>query len=89
MAAVEKSTSTSQEVFEGTEGQYLLPHHVSEIDRLRRQHEYTKVCCDGNLLGFPLPESSQQLEILDSGCADGEQKPQCYQLISYQFWPHV
>ncbi|CEJ54140.1 hypothetical protein PMG11_00462 [Penicillium brasilianum] len=71
MAAVENSTSTSQEVFEGTEGQYLLPHHVSEIDRLRRQHEYTKVCSDGNLLGFPLPESSQQLEILDSGCADG------------------
>ncbi|KAF2638897.1 methyltransferase family protein [Massarina eburnea CBS 473.64] len=70
MAAVEASTSTP-EVFGGTEGQYLLPHHVSEIDRLRRQHQYTKSCCDGNLLGFPLPESKEPLKILDSGCADG------------------
>lgn len=71
MAAVETSTSTPQ-VFEGTEGQYLLPHHVSEIDRLRRQHKYTKVCCDSDLLGFTLPETKNQLEVLDSGCADGE-----------------
>ncbi|RMJ24265.1 Methyltransferase [Aspergillus sp. HF37] len=70
MAAVEESVSTSK-VFGGTEGQYLLPHHVSEIDRLRRQHNYTKVCCDGNLLGFPLPESSEPIRVLDSGCADG------------------
>lgn len=64
-------------------GEYLHPHHVTEIDRLRRQHEYTKVCCDGNLLGFSLPESNKQLEILDSGCADGEQQPDPNPLISY------
>ncbi|WEW56947.1 hypothetical protein PRK78_002406 [Emydomyces testavorans] len=58
-------------VFGGTEGQYLLPHHVTEIDRLRRQHEHVKASCDGQLLAFPLPESAQTLRVLDSGCADG------------------
>ncbi|EEP76405.1 predicted protein [Uncinocarpus reesii 1704] len=54
-----------------TEGHYRLPHHAREIDRLRRQHEHIKSCCNGELLGFPLPPSTQPLRVLDSGCADG------------------
>ncbi|KAJ5520037.1 hypothetical protein N7463_000490 [Penicillium fimorum] len=41
------------ELFRRTERQYLLPHYVSEMDRLGRQHECTKVGCNGNLQQFP------------------------------------
>ncbi|KAB8077925.1 S-adenosyl-L-methionine-dependent methyltransferase [Aspergillus leporis] len=58
--------------FKGTEGQYLLPHHVAEIDRLRRQHQHFAAASDNVFLGFHLsPSTDHPLRILDSGCADG------------------
>ncbi|EEP78117.1 predicted protein [Uncinocarpus reesii 1704] len=59
------------QVFGGTEGQYRLPHHITEIDRLRRQHEHIKSSCNGKLISFPLPNSPHPIRVLDSGCADG------------------
>ncbi|KAF7589917.1 hypothetical protein BBP40_003535 [Aspergillus hancockii] len=59
-------------VFTGTEGQYLLPHHVAELDRLRRQHQHYSAASGNVLLGFDLPPSTDHpLRVLDSGCADG------------------
>ena len=57
--------------FSGTEGVYMLPHHVQEIDRLRRQHRFMKSTTDGALLVTPLPSERKNLCVLDSGCADG------------------
>lgn len=64
--------STQTEVFTGTEGSYLLPHHVTEADRLQRQHRHFAAASDQTYFGFTLPPSTgSPLRILDSGCADG------------------
>lgn len=55
--------------FQGTEGIYMLPHHVREIDRLMRS------TTDGVLLVVPLPSQRKTLRVLDSGCADGRSVP--------------
>lgn len=71
---IETMTATSEAkpyFFEGTEGHYMLPHHQTEIERLKRQHSFVKDSTDGELLSFALPESASQLRVLDSGCADG------------------
>lgn len=57
--------------FSGTEGVYMLPHHVLEIDRLRRQHLFMKSTTNGALLVMPLSSEKKALRVLDSGCADG------------------
>ncbi|KAL8687135.1 MAG: hypothetical protein Q9218_006608 [Villophora microphyllina] len=57
--------------FSGTEGVYMLPHHVQEIDRLQRQHRFMKGTTDGALLVSKLPSDQRTLRVLDSGCADG------------------
>jgi len=54
--------------FKGTEGIYLLPHHVEEIERLRRQHQFIKSSTNNELTHLDLPLNAR---ILDSGCADG------------------
>ncbi|KAB8226887.1 hypothetical protein ETB97_004439 [Aspergillus alliaceus] len=59
-------------VFSGTEGNYLLPHHLTETDRLQRQHRHFAAASDNVYFGFPLPPlRDRPLRILDSGCADG------------------
>lgn len=57
--------------FLGTEGVYMLPHHVQEIDRLQRQHDFMRSTTDGALVVTPLPLEGKTLRVLDSGCADG------------------
>ncbi len=58
-------------VFSGTEGVYMLPHHLQEIDRLQRQHRFMKATTDGIQLVTPLPSERKNLCVLDCGCADG------------------
>lgn len=69
---VEPVPQGAVEVFGGTEGYYMLPHHQTEIERLKRQHEFVKSSTDNELLGFPLAISKSELRVLDSGCADGK-----------------
>ena len=57
--------------FLGTEGVYMLPHHIQEIDRLQRQHRFMRSTTDGVLVVTPLPLELKTLRVLDSGCADG------------------
>ena len=56
--------------FSGTEGVYMLPHHVQEINRLQRQHRFMKSTTDGVQLVVPLSKR-QKVRVLDCGCADG------------------
>lgn len=67
----EPTLQLKSNAFLGTEGTYLLPHHVKEIDRLQRQHYFMKSTTDGALLVTPLPSEGKTLRVLDSGCADG------------------
>ena len=71
MAATVVNTEGKSHFFEGTEGHYMLPHHQTEIQRLKRQHNFVKDSTNGELLSFALPQSNSQLLVLDSGCADG------------------
>jgi len=64
--------SAKSKVFSGTEGVYLLPHHIEEIDRLRRQHEFMRSTTEGMLVPFPLPSNGGKIKVLDAGCADGK-----------------
>lgn len=57
--------------FSGTEGAYMLPHHVKEIERLQRQHRFMNSTTEGKLLVTPNIKGFSQLRILDAGCADG------------------
>ncbi|KAJ5660841.1 uncharacterized protein N7484_000213 [Penicillium longicatenatum] len=57
-------------VFVGTEGIYLLPHHQREIERLQKQHNFFLSSTNGILLTVPLQNQSDW-RILDSGAADG------------------
>lgn len=72
MIMVDTSPQDTIEAFGGTEGHYMLPHHQTEIERLRRQHELVKSSTSDQLLGFPLPSSESELRVLDCGCADGK-----------------
>jgi hypothetical protein len=57
--------------FMGTEGLYMLPHHVKEIERLRKQHIFMNTTTDGILLNTPNICNADHLKVLDAGCADG------------------
>ncbi|KAI9803144.1 MAG: hypothetical protein M1833_001215 [Piccolia ochrophora] len=56
--------------FRGTEGAYMLPHHVKEIERLNRQHRFMSSTTEGVLIAAPLGDSDP-VRVLDAGCADG------------------
>ncbi|KAL4863814.1 hypothetical protein BDV12DRAFT_201748 [Aspergillus spectabilis] len=61
-------------VFVGTEGEYMLPHHAKEIERLRKQHVFMNSTTDGQLLVVPSINGSnypKPFRVLDSGAADG------------------
>lgn len=62
-------TAEKTEWFSGTEGEYLLPHHKEEIERLQRQHEFIKAATNDQLTPVNLPRGAR---VLDSGCVDGE-----------------
>ncbi|KAL4783845.1 methyltransferase family protein [Aspergillus varians] len=71
-AAIEPSRKVAN--FVGTEGEYMLPHHAKEIERLRKQHVFMNSTTLGQLLVVPTlnqPQSDKQLRVLDSGAADG------------------
>lgn len=70
-AHLDAMPQVNKAAFSGTEGVYMLPHHVQEIDRLRRQHWFMKGTTDGALLVSKLPSDQKTLRVLDSGCADG------------------
>jgi hypothetical protein len=59
--------------FVGTEGEYMLPHHAKEIERLRKQHVFMNSTTGGQLLVVPLvtEPGDKKLRVLDSGAADG------------------
>ncbi|KAL3462224.1 methyltransferase family protein [Aspergillus heterothallicus] len=58
--------------FVGTEGEYMLPHHAKEIERLHKQHVFMNSTTDGQLLIVPsVNEPGKKLRVLDSGAADG------------------
>jgi hypothetical protein len=59
--------------FVGTEGEYMLPHHAKEIERLRKQHVFMNSTTGGQLLVVPLVNEpgNKKLRVLDSGAADG------------------
>jgi hypothetical protein len=59
--------------FAGTEGIYLLPHHIKEIERLRKQHEFILSSCGGVLVTAPLKQP--KINVLDCGAADGVFSP--------------
>ncbi len=71
LRATEPIPQFKSNAFQGTEGVYMLPHHVQEIDRLQRQHRFMKSTTDGALVVTPLPSEAKTLRVLDSGCADG------------------
>lgn len=71
LQATEPTPPLKSTAFLGTEGVYMLPHHVQEINRLQRQHRFMKSTTDGALLVTPLPSEGKTLRVLDSGCADG------------------
>lgn len=64
-------TKASQPAFLGSEGVYMLPHHVSEIERLRKQHHFMATTTDGLLLDPRVTAGDGPLRVLDAGCADG------------------
>lgn len=64
-------TKASQATFLGSEGVYMLPHHVSEIERLRKQHHFMATTTDGLLLDPRVTAGDGPLRVLDAGCADG------------------
>lgn len=49
----------------------MLPHHASEIERLRKQHHFMSTSTDGLLLAPSLTAGNEPLKVLDAGCADG------------------
>ncbi|KAF2806144.1 uncharacterized protein BDZ99DRAFT_466411 [Mytilinidion resinicola] len=55
--------------FTGTEGIYLLPHHIKEIERLRTQHNLILSATGNTLITAPIKEPKPR--VLDSGAADG------------------
>jgi hypothetical protein len=68
-ANVDQPKSTA---FTGTEGVYMLPHHVKEIERLQKQHRFMNATTGGFLLLTPNLHGDHPLRILDAGAADGE-----------------
>lgn len=70
-APVAVTASTPLAPFLGTEGNYMLPHHAQEIERLNRQHRFMNTTTDGKLLVVPVINQQKSLRVLDSGAADG------------------
>lgn len=58
--------------FKGTEGVYMLPHHVKEIDRLTRQHIFMRSSTEDLQLATPITSGAKELRVLDCGAADGK-----------------
>lgn len=71
LQATEPIPQYKSNAFLGTEGVYMLPHHIQEIDRLQRQHRFMKSTTGGALVVAPFPSEGKTLRVLDSGCADG------------------
>jgi hypothetical protein len=53
----------------------MLPHHVKEIERLRRQHAFMNTTTGGLLLDPQVIPQGSSLRVLDSGAADGQPRP--------------
>jgi hypothetical protein len=70
-AQVEQSVQSDGKAnpFAGTEGIYLLPHHIKEIERLRTQHNLILSSTGNFLITAPIKEPKPR--VLDSGAADG------------------
>lgn len=75
ISVVAVTGSTPLAPFSGTEGEYMLPHHVQEIERLRRQHHFMNTTTSGQLLVVPNIKEKKSLRVLDSGAADGMSFP--------------
>ncbi|KAK3294197.1 S-adenosyl-L-methionine-dependent methyltransferase [Chaetomium fimeti] len=56
-------------LFTGTEGTYLLPHHAKEIERLKEQHALILFSTGDVLVTAPLKQS--KIKVLDCGASDG------------------
>ena len=69
---ITKTTPSTPVPFLGTEGHYMLPHHASEIERLKFQHEFMSTTTKNQLLAPAVLAGTGPLRILDAGCADGE-----------------
>lgn len=61
--------SPATDLYAGSEGIYLLPHHPREIERLKIQHEFILSSAKGVLLTTPL--SKKKIKVLDAGASDG------------------
>jgi hypothetical protein len=71
MATITETKSSDPVGFLGTEGHYMLPHHVSEIERLTKQHEFMSTTTKNHLLVPAVLAGTGPLKVLDAGCADG------------------
>ncbi|EAQ87473.1 hypothetical protein CHGG_04092 [Chaetomium globosum CBS 148.51] len=56
-------------LFTGTEGIYLLPHHAKEIERLREQHALILFSTGNVLVTAPLRQP--KIRVLDCGASEG------------------
>ncbi|KAH6632430.1 hypothetical protein F5144DRAFT_533970 [Chaetomium tenue] len=56
-------------LFTGTEGIYLLPHHAKEIERLREQHALIRFSTGDVLVTAPLKQP--KIKVLDCGASEG------------------
>ncbi|ORX98955.1 hypothetical protein BCR34DRAFT_495689 [Clohesyomyces aquaticus] len=63
------SVNGASNPFVGTEGIYLLPHHIKEIERLRTQHKLILSSTGNTLITAPI--SNKKARVLHSGAADG------------------
>jgi hypothetical protein len=69
---VESKIVVKSNAFKGTEGVYMLPHHVKEIDRLTRQHVFMRSSTEDLQLATPITSGAKELRVLDCGAADGK-----------------
>ncbi|KAL9125539.1 MAG: hypothetical protein Q9217_005278 [Psora testacea] len=70
MSTTMSTTTSTASAVEDLQERYILPHTLSEIDRMRNQHEWVKACASG-LVKAPLEITKPRLRIMDSATADG------------------
>jgi hypothetical protein len=63
--------SHKSNAFQGTEGVYMLPHHLKEIDRLTRQHVFMRSSTGDVQIAPKVTANATELRVLDCGAADG------------------